>query len=194
MNSWEQRYKGGETHWDKGEATPCLLQWLESETASGLTRGRVLVPGCGFGHDVRAWARAGFRAVGLDIAPSAVTGAREQTPAELSNASIFMEGDFLNDDPDEPYDFLFEHTCFCAIDPAQRDAYAAAVARWLRSGGQFLAVHYMLPPDEDGPPFGTNREEILERFGQDFELIGDWEPRSWGHRQGKEWMFHWRRL
>ena len=34
----------------------------------------------------------------------------------------------------------------------------------------------------------------FERFGQDFELIGDWEPRSWEHRQGKEWMFHWRRL
>ena len=77
-----------------------------------------------------------------------------------------MEGDFLNDDPDEPYDFLFEHTCFCAIDPSQRDAYAAAAARWLKPGGQFLAVHYMLPPDEDGPPFGTDREEILERFGQ----------------------------
>ena len=193
MNPWEDRYQDGETHWDKGEATPCLLQWLESEKASGLTRGRVLVPGCGFGHDVRAWAEAGFEAHGLDIAPSAVEGARAQTPAELSNAS-FVEGDFLHDDPEEPYDFLFEHTCFCAIDPSQRDAYAAAAARWLKPGGQFLAVHYMLPPDEDGPPFGTDREEILERFGQDFELIGDWEPRSWEHRQGKEWMFHWRRL
>ena len=74
MNPWEDRYQDGETHWDKGEATPCLLQWLESETASGLTRGRVLVPGCGFGHDVRAWAEAGFEAHGLDIAPSAVRG------------------------------------------------------------------------------------------------------------------------
>ena len=75
---------------------------------------------------------------GLDITPSAVEGARAQTPAELSNAS-FVEGDFLNDDPDEPYDFLFEHTCFCAIDPSQRDAYAAAAARWLN-----LVVNFSL--------------------------------------------------
>ena len=95
------------------------MQWLESEKASGLTRGRVLVPGCGFGHDVRAWVEAGFEAHGLDIAPSAVTGARAQTPAELSNAS-FVEGDFLNDDPEEPYDFLFEHTCFCTSTHPER--------------------------------------------------------------------------
>ena len=34
----------------------------------------------------------------------------------------------------------------------------------------------------------------LSVLAKPLELIGDWEPRSWEHRQGKEWMFHWRRL
>ena len=85
---------------------------------------------------------------------------------------------------------LFEHTCFCAIEPAQRDAYAAVqAARWLKPGGQFLAVHYMLPPDEDDLRFGTSTrgEDLGERFGQASPLNrqGTGNPRSWEHRQGE---------
>ena len=190
MNTWEELYLAGDTHWDKGEASPGLVRWLEAK-GSQFAGARVLVPGCGFGHDVRAWAQAGFRAVGLDIAPSAVTGARECTPGTLASAE-FAQGDFLRDAPQEPFDFVFEHTCFCAIEPSDRDAYVEAVARWLRPGGHLLAVHYMLAPDEEGPPYGTDRGEILERFGGGFELLSDWEPVSWEHRQGLERMFLWR--
>jgi SAM-dependent methyltransferase len=188
MNEWEQLYQDGDTRWDKGEPSPGLLEWLGN--ASFVEGSSVLVPGCGFGHDVRALARAGFKAVGLDVAPSAVSGAREQTPADFSGVE-FREGDFLKDEPFDGFDYVFEHTCFCAIEPSERDVYAASVAQWLNPGGFLLAIHYMLPPDEDGPPFGTNREEIVQRFSGGFDLITDWEPSSWEHRQGQEQMFLW---
>jgi cyclopropane fatty-acyl-phospholipid synthase-like methyltransferase len=87
---------------------------------------------------------------------------------------------------------LFEHTLFCAIDPSDRDAYVRALLRWLKPGGFFLAVHYMIP-DKDGPPFGTDRDEILTRFSPHFELIEEWIPRSYPNRIGLERMFWWRR-
>ena len=69
---WEQLYREGETPWEKGAAHPALIRWLNENPLSG----RVLVPGCGFGYDVRALAATGAEVVGLDIAPSAITTAR----------------------------------------------------------------------------------------------------------------------
>jgi len=188
VNDWEQLYQEGDTQWDKGESSPGLVDWLAEHGAKG--DGRVLVPGCGFGHDVRAWANAGYDAVGYDLAPSAVAGAQKRTPKELEKAT-FRLGDFLGDTPFAQFDFVFEHTCFCAIRPELRGDYASAVHEWLKSGGKFLAVHYMLPKDEDGPPFGVDREEIVERFSKHLELLSDWTPRSYPNREGLERMFLW---
>jgi len=57
----EQRYKTGDTPWEKGEASPGLIDFLR-ETPPPV-KGSVLVPGCGFGRDARAWAEAGWPAV-----------------------------------------------------------------------------------------------------------------------------------
>jgi SAM-dependent methyltransferase len=140
---------------------------------------------------VRAWAKAGFNAFGFDLAPSAIRLAEEKTKAAGLNAQ-FQLGNFLSDTPPQQFDWLFEHTLFCAINPSQRDEYVQAILRWLKPDGQFLAVHYMIP-DEDGPPFGTTREEILSRFSPHFELLQDWVPRSYENRTGLEWMLWWRR-
>jgi len=186
---WETRYLAKDTPWEKGEASPGLIDFLA--THAELPRGTVAVPGCGMGHDVRAWAKAGFSASGFDLAPTAVRLGREKTEAAGLNA-VFEQRDFLAEDPAAPFDWLFEHTLFCAIDPKRRDDYVQAAIRWLKPAGQFLAVFYMIP-DTDGPPFGTNRDEIMSRFSPHFELLESWVPRSYPNRTGLEWMTWWRR-
>src|SRR2546430_1442362 len=166
-NYWERRYQTSDTPWDKGEASPGLVDFLAAHPE--LKRTTVCVPGCGTGHDVRAWAKAGFEAFGFDLAPSAVQLAAERTKAAGLSAK-FQLANFLEDSPPQTFDWLFEHTLFCAIDPSRRDDYVRAAHRWLKPGGQFLAVYYLIP-DKDGPPFGTTREEILKRFSPHFELV-----------------------
>ena len=61
--------------WEKGEPSPGLVDFLSAHPE--LKRGRVAVPGCGTGHDVRAFAAAGFAASGFDIAPSAISQAED---------------------------------------------------------------------------------------------------------------------
>ena len=100
----------------------------------GLPRGSVLVPGCGTGHDVRAWAKAGFNATGLDLAASAIRLSREKTEA-MGLKAEFRQLNFLEVEPYEKFDYVFEHTLFCAIQPDQRDKYVEAVYRWLKSSG-----------------------------------------------------------
>lgn len=182
--NWEALYQASETPWDKGEQSPGLVDWLAANPQ--LPRSTVLVPGCGVGHDVRAWAAAGFAPTGLDIAPSAVERARARHGPELD----FQLGDFLADEPGSRFDWVFEHTCFCAISPDRRADYVQALLRWLKPGGQYLAVNYFIP-DRDGPPFGVDREEIGSRFFPHFDLREEWVPRSYPNRTNLERMFWW---
>ncbi|HEY1174017.1 MAG TPA: methyltransferase domain-containing protein [Verrucomicrobiae bacterium] len=186
---WEELYQKNETPWEKGEPSPGLVDFIAAHPE--LSRGTVLVPGCGTGHDVRVWAQAGFQVTGYDIAPSAVELGREKTTAAGLKAE-FRLGDFLRDEPPQLFDWIFEHTCFCAIKPEERELYVAAVSRWLKPNGQYLAVNYLIP-DTDGPPFGTTREEIVERFSPTFVLVEDLVPRSYPNRTGLERMFWWRK-
>ncbi|MEI6343053.1 MAG: methyltransferase domain-containing protein [Verrucomicrobiota bacterium] len=187
---WEAHYVAGDTPWDHGEAAPGLVDFLAAQASS--TRGRVLVPGCGIGHDAAAWAAAGLEVLGMDLAPTAMARASERWRAIPGLA--FRHGDFLDSTPaDGSYDWVFEHTLYCAIDPALRDQHARSVARWLRPGGHFLAVHYINPDTDQGPPFPCSRDEVLGRFGPYMELLSDWVPRSWEGRTGRERMFWWRR-
>ena len=185
---WEQRYQTGETSFEKGAPSPGLVDFLAAHPE--LKKGTVCVPGCGTGHDVREFAKAGLDAFGFDIAPSAIQLCREKTRAAGLTAT-FQLADFLRDEPPRQFDWLFEHTLFCAIQPGERDDYVRAVLRWLKPGGNYLAVNYFIC-EPDGPPFPTTRAEQLERFSPHFDLMADWLPRSYPNRTGKEWMFWWR--
>lgn len=165
---WEEQYRSGETPWDKGAPSPALIAWLQEHP--GEMTGQVLVPGCGTGHDVRAIAAAepNTLPIGLDVAPTAIAACR-QHPAVGSEH--YVEGD-LFDLPGElqaTCDWVWEHTCFCAIDPARRDDYVRAVAKALRPGGQLLGIFYLDPYRGDhqpggGPPHGCTLDELRRRF------------------------------
>ncbi|MDB4664928.1 TPMT family class I SAM-dependent methyltransferase [Verrucomicrobia bacterium] len=189
LEHWETCYQQKETPWDKGAPSPGLVDFLMEHP--DLEHAVVCVPGCGLGSDVLAWASAGHQATGIDIAPTGVAMAKERASAH-PHACNFRIGNFLTDHPPAPVDWVFEHTFYCALQPELRQHYLEAMCRWIRPGGYLLAVHYLIP-DEDGPPFGTTREEVLERFSPQFELLQDWIPRSYPNRTGLERMFWWRK-
>lgn len=190
---WDNCYRDGNTPWDKGAAAPPLLEWLEAPEHR-LT-GAVLVPGCGLGHDVRAIAAAGqsSRVVGLDISAAALVQARS-TPA--TGGETYVQADLFALPPELRgcFDWVFEHTCFCAIDPLSRAAYVGAVAAALGPAGHLLAVFYLnpwnageAPPPGGGPPFPSTREELDGLFAGSFELLDEAVPtRAYRGREGRE--------
>lgn len=188
-SDWESRYQAGDMQWEKGAPSPGLVDFLAAHP--DLPGETVCVPGGGTGHDALAWARAGFRVYGYDIAPSAVRLSRERAQAAGLDAR-FRQADFLREAPPFPFDWLFEHTLFCAIQPGERAEYVRAVGCWLKPGGNYLAVNYLIP-DTDGPPFGTTRDELWKRFSPHFELELEYVPRSYPNRTGLERLFWWRR-
>lgn len=198
MRDWEAHYQAGDTPWDKGCAAPPLLELMARHGVELWGGGPVLVPGCGFGHDVRLLAGLGLPVLGLDIAETAVARA-ESFP--VIAAETYEIGDFL--DPEwskgRCFSALWEHTCFCAIDPVQRREYAAAAAEVLMPGGVLAGVFYLTPNDpgeeNGGPPFNASIEEIDGLLAPWFERIEGWVPSmSYAGREGREWVGVFRRL
>lgn len=193
--NWDQQYHDEETPWDKGAPSPPLLEWLDLHR--GLAAGRVFVPGCGLGHDVRAIASCPEvdKVMGLDFSPRAIELARAYPASE---AVTYEAGDLfaLAEHHRGTYDWVWEHTCFCAIDPDLRNAYVEAVDSALRPGGSFLGVFFLHPYDEDhrpgeGPPHGATLDELLDRFTEagNFTLAESYLPtRSYPGREGLEWI------
>lgn len=182
---WERRWQEGDVHWDHGEAAPPLREYLNG--ANGRMQGPVLVPGCGSGHDVALLAEHGLPATGMDIAPTAIATAR-RLYGSMPQA-WFVEGDFLRLGPGhiQAYQTVFEHTCFCALDPDCRESYVEACAQALEPGGQLLAIFYLNPAAENGPPFGVERAEIDRLFEPRFELKETSRPtRQYESRIGRE--------
>ena len=166
--NWEAAYQNGETPWDKGYASPPIVEYL----ARARIEGEVLVPGCGSGHDVRLLAEAGAEVLGLDIAPTALSQA--DSFAKAGNEAYLL-ADFLN--PPERlhnhFDFVVEHTCLCALDPAQRPSYVRSVFNVLKPGGHLLAVFFNKVSDYSGggPPHPISLSEIEALFSEHFVFI-----------------------
>lgn len=170
---WNARYENSDTPWDKGFASPPLVEFLERRPLSGA----VLVPGCGTGHDVRVLAEQGASVVGMDIAPGAL---RKAASFESVADERYVLGDFLNLESDfvGRFDAVFEHTCLCALEPSQRSEYAASVVRALKPGGFYLAVFFLevMDPDGAGPPYGIDAAEIDALFGGYFDVVSRMTP------------------
>lgn len=165
---WENRYQEGTARWDLGQPAPPFVTLLHAADAP--KPGRMAVLGAGNGHDALLFADRGFEVVGFDFAPSAVTQAT--AAAQMRGLSArFLQRDIFALEPEftEAFDYVLEHTCFCAIDPSQRDAYVQVVSRLLRSGGELIGL-FWARPQPGGPPFGTTPEEIQQRFAPEFEV------------------------
>lgn len=193
MTDWEMRYRQGDMPWEKGAAGPPLLElmasWNDGPAWGG---GPVLVPGCGYGHDVREIARGGVLVLGVDLSVAAVKGAEQ---FEKVGAEAYQVADLFDRRwwPAAGFAGWWEHTCFCAIDPSDRPRYAEAAAAILQPGGWLCGVFFLTPNDPgeegQGPPFASTREEIIGLLEPWFDLVNDWVPETgYAGRVSREWL------
>ena len=184
---WEGLYATGGDAWELGQPAPPLQDFIETTPPP---RGRVAVPGCGRGHDARFLARRGYDVVGFDFSPAAVTAARalakrERVDVEFEQRDIFT----LGREYAHAFDGVWEYTCFCAIDPARRDAYVRTMAAILKPGGWLLACFFPMRRIAAGPPFPVSQAEVQRRFGSRFRVERAQPPiRSARGRLGREWL------
>ena len=185
-DDWNRIYEEeGRPGWDMDRATPLVAELLDLARPLGLPPGASLaVPGCGYGHDAAELAALGFSVTGLDFAPLAIQGARRRYGGCVRWAQEDWFTTALG-----PWEVLFDHTCFVAMDPERRPAYVEACARHLETGGLWLAALFHEVKDPSGPPHAISQAAMRALAEVHFEVLHLGEARqSHPRRAGREFL------
>ena len=185
-NYWEQRYQEGTSRWDLGQVTPPFVSLLNSPNAP--PAGHAAVLGCGRGYDAIFFADRGFEVVGFDFAPSAIADATALAQSSGSSAKFLQRDIFDLAEFSGAFNYVIEHTCFCAIDPDRRSAYVQLVRTLLQPEGELISL-FWAHSRPGGPPFGVSLAAVRQHFETDFEILSlvpvtDSVP----ERQGEEYL------
>jgi SAM-dependent methyltransferase len=158
---WEKRFRDGFTPWDAGRVPAQLERFLKTEP-----RGRrVLIPGCGAGYEVRAFAEAGHEVLAVDFAEAAVERARGVLGPLADRVRL---ADFFEFDFGTPFDLAF----LCALPRQVWPRYAPRVSQLLKPGGRLIGF-FFFDDGERGPPFGLKPGELEGLFTGSFERTSD---------------------
>ena len=202
---WDQRYLDGTDRWELGAPAPPLARFLKEQAQAPQPPGRVLGPGCGRGHEAALLASLGFEVVGLDFSAEAVREAR-RLHGEQAGRLTWVQADLLDAEAldaaglgSASCDGVLEHTCYCAIDPALRQAYRSTVSRLLQPEGWLLGL-FWCHRRPGGPPYGSDADQLVADFtaaGFSQELwfpATNSAPGPDNQPRDPEWVGLWRRV
>jgi SAM-dependent methyltransferase len=123
------------------------------------------------------------------VAPSAIASAT-QLAQQRNLPARFLQRDLFHLEPEWMgyFDYVLEHTCFCAIAPDLRSAYVNVVASLLRPGGELVAL-FWTHSMAGGPPFGSTPQELRDRFSPQFHIrLFEKASNSVESRRGEEYL------
>ena len=150
--------------WDAGRAPASLEQFI----ARHAERGRLLIPGCGTGYEVRLLALAGFDVTAIDFSEEAIEAARRELGP---HAHLLHLADFFGFEGDQnPFDAVYERAFLCALPRRVWGDWAKRTAQLLRPGGLLFGV-FFFDSNPKGPPFGIDAAELDALLSPDLELI-----------------------
>ena len=70
QKDWQSHYENNDLGWDLGQVSPPFVKlWQDKK----LPLGKVLIPGCGRGHEVAFLADKGFDVTAVDFSQGAIT-------------------------------------------------------------------------------------------------------------------------
>ncbi len=161
------RYARGNVPWDHTDPPPEVLEFV-----SGLTPGRALDLGCGYGRASIFLAQLGWQVDGVDFVPAAI--AEAQRRAEKAGAPVtFHVGDVTRLNFLSPgYTFALDVGCAHNLSTTELHDYAAELRRLLAPGGYYMLTARLEPkksPDEPGPR-GIAEATLRAVFAEGFTL------------------------
>lgn len=179
---WEGKYFADTTGWDIGYVSPQLVLFFESLSDKDA---RILIPGCGNGHEAIWFAAHGFTQVSvIDLAKPPLDHVTKKTAGKIN----CIQGDFF--ELTGQYDLIIEQTFFCALDPDLRKPYVEQMARLLAPNGRLVGLLFDTAFDQKGPPFGGSAQEYKQLFTSHFDFKKlDKSPHSIPSRLGREVFF-----
>jgi SAM-dependent methyltransferase len=167
--SWDASYVGGPAPWDVGPQ-PAILR-LAGE---GAFAGAVLDAGCGTGENALHVTSLGLHVLGVDVAETALSIARESAARRGIDAD-FVVGDALHlDRLGRVFETVLDCGLFHTFDSDERRDYVAGLASVTSPGGNLYVLCFSdVGPDTCGP-HPVSQEELRAAF----ERSGGWSVAS----------------
>ena len=163
---WDASYAGGPAPWDTGEPQPAIVRLADE---GGFT-GTVLDAGCGTGDNALDLAARGLGVLGVDVAGTAVSAAREKAAARGLEAEFLVADALRLDRLGREFDTVLDCGLFHTFDGDERRDYAAGLATVTRRGGRLHVLCFADVGDDLGPhPVGE--QELRAAFTED----GGWQ-------------------
>lgn len=141
---WDSRHRSQDTPWQITRVPAQLAHWLAAQPAAGA----VLIPGCGSGPEISAFADAGWKVTAIDFSPTAIDRAR--TAAGDRDVTLITDDFFTHGFDAAPFDVIYERTFLTALGPTLWPACVERYRDLLRPEGR--VVGYCYYGDEVDPP------------------------------------------
>jgi SAM-dependent methyltransferase len=166
---WDASYLDGPAPWDIGRPQPAILRLARE----GAFAGPVLDAGCGTGENALHVAALGLRVLGVDVAETALSTAREKA-ADRGVDADFVVADALHlDRLGRVFETVLDCGLFHTFDGDERRDYVAGLASVTSRGGGL----YVLCFSDVGP--GTGPHPIgQQELRAAFERSGGWSVAS----------------
>jgi SAM-dependent methyltransferase len=156
---WDASYLDGPAPWDFGEPQPAIVR-LAGE---GAFVGPVLDAGCGTGENALHLASLGLHVVGVDVAETALSIAREKAAARGMDAEFVIADALHLHRLERTFETVLDCGLFHSFDRDERRDYVASLASVTTRGG-YVYVLCFGDIGSDIGPHPVSREELSGAF------------------------------
>jgi SAM-dependent methyltransferase len=168
---WDASYLHGPAPWDLGQPQPAILR-LAGERAFA---GAVLDAGCGTGENALHVASLGLRVVGVDVAETAVSIARDNAAARRLDADFVVADALRLDRLGQVFDTVLDCGLFHTFDSDERRSYVESLACVTSRGGNLYVLCFSdIGPVDTCGPHPVSQEELRAPFNRS----GGWSVTS----------------
>jgi SAM-dependent methyltransferase len=163
---FDTSYRTGTPPWDIGRPQAAFVRLLEA----GEIRGHVLDVGCGTGEHALMSASAGFVAIGVDAAPTAIGQARGKA-AQRSLEVRFEVGDALDlSGLGTQFDTVLDCGLFHVFDDDDRARFVASLGGVVVAGGRYFMLCFSDKQPGDWGPRRVSQDELRRSFADGWRV------------------------
>jgi SAM-dependent methyltransferase len=160
---WDASYLDGPAPWDTGQPQPAIRRLA----AEGAFAGAVLDAGCGTGENALHVASLGLHVLGIDVAETALSIAREKAAARGIDADFVVADALHLERLGRVFETVLDCGLFHTFDGDERREYVASLASVTSRGGRLYVLCFSdVGPDACGP-HPVSQDELRAAFTRD---------------------------
>jgi SAM-dependent methyltransferase len=157
---WDDSYQDGPAPWDIGRPQAAVVRLADQ----GAFAGPVLDAGCGTGENALQIAAAGLRVLGVDVAETALSIAREKARARGLKADFEFADAFQLARLDRVFETVLDCGLFHTFDPDERRGYVESLASVTPSGGHLFLLCFSDAEPGTWGPHRISQDELNAAF------------------------------